>query len=770
MIEIPPDLKWLGWLVGVDLPEGNEDLLFAIGDAWCEAAKAIAAQVDPLTQVRRKASGAYRDGAGAETISALFTDLLDGDSSLCTLAANYDELGNAAFDFGTTVQAAKLMMIVSYAMLAAEILWAWMFPPTAPAVEAAAVAGTRSALRRVEDLAIIRIEQVVLRAFGAVGQRPWLKLMVKNLSTYAVKGAVSGGQSVLVDVAVQGGQLAGGTRREFNGSEVLLSFGASFASGLFGRPAAHWGGIGFDASIGRLTNRLGRAADVGRGAVIGAFAGAVGTVGGAAATAMNTGDWQKAFTAGGFGLGAAGGAFRGGVAGGARGLVHLNRVPRSAARTGFLRHFQLDAEGNVYVPASRAAAVGGSAQPITRPAPVPRPPADQSAEATPQHRRMLRALDRQDAANLREYHREVRAAQPRLRAHPAELTDSPPRARALGTPDGPGSSGDPRQGDTAQPGRGRGGPESGDRQPEWASRMSDRARVMQDRADSAQQTADRAQSGADAAQRRATMQQTRATREENAAVQARAHTEQAQRQLRATEARLEVLRANDTPDPRRVERAELRVARARVALADAEFEQTAARLRADAHQRRADEFQTRADESQRRADLAQHRADDLRMVRVDPDVINRRADAEAKPVVRPLGPEHSWWQRALLRSEQLGKEYGSGGPGTDHYQAKGTDLRAKTRPKLEPYHQPTIGPYVAPPPPSPGVWGPPPHSETPGRPLDPENPEDPGHPPFPENPKDPDRPERPKRPERPRPQRPTRPERPEDPEHPDCPS
>ncbi|MFI9504725.1 hypothetical protein [Nocardia sp. NPDC052566] len=753
MIEIPQDLQWLGWLVGVDLPEGDEDLLFAIGNAWSEAAKAIAAQVDPLTQARRKARGAYRDGVGAETISALFTDLLDGDGSLATLAADYDELGSAAFDFGTTVQAAKLMMIVSYAMLAVEIIWAWLFPPTAPAVEAAAITGTRSTLRRVEDLVITRIEQVILRAFGSVGQQAWTKLVVKNLATYAVKGAVSGGQAVLVDAAVQGGQLAAGTRRHFNGNEALLSFGASFAGGLFGRAAAHWGGIGFDASIGRLTHRLGRAADVGRGASIGAFAGAAGTVGGAMATAMNSGDWQKAFTAGGFALGASGGGFRGAVAGGSRGLFHLNRVPRSAARTGFLRHFQVDAEGNVYVPASRAAAVSGSVtgQPVSRPAPAARPSVDPAVESTPRHQRRLRELDRQDAAEMREYHRQVRAAQPQLRAQPSEYAENRPGARERGTSDGPDYvENRPRARAVGTPE----GVESTDRQPRWGARMSDRAHTMQNRADAAQQTADRAQAGADTVQRRATMQQTRATTEHNAAEQARTNIGQAQRLLRTAEIRLETLRATGS---RHVERAELQVARARAELASAEFEQTAARLRADAHQRRADEFQSRADESQRRADLTQHRADDLRMVRVHPDVINRRADAEANPTIRPISDEHTWWQRALLRSEQLGKEFGTGGPGTDHYQPKATDLRAKTRPKLDRYHQPTIEPYTPPPAPDPSVWEPPPHSETPTPPADPEPPEAP-------HPNPPDHPEPPEAPT------PDRSPQPNDPQNPDCPT
>ena len=52
-IHIPPDLRWLGWLVGVDPPLGDEDTLFDMGRAWQRAAKEIVAQVDPLTQVRQ---------------------------------------------------------------------------------------------------------------------------------------------------------------------------------------------------------------------------------------------------------------------------------------------------------------------------------------------------------------------------------------------------------------------------------------------------------------------------------------------------------------------------------------------------------------------------------------------------------------------------------------------------------------------------------------------------------------------------------------------
>ncbi|MET7768264.1 hypothetical protein [Nocardia sp. NPDC005366] len=711
MIEIPPDVRWLGWLVGIDPPQGDEDALFAISAAWHEAAKVIAAQIDPLAAVQRDAMGAYTAGSGAETIGALFDTLLHGTGSLDALATAFDEIGDAAFDFGTTVQQAKLMMILSYALLAVEIAWAWMFPPTAPALEAAAVNGTRSSLRLLEDLAIDTIERAILRVAGAVGQRSWARLVVKNLSTYAVKGAVSGAQAAVLDLAVQGGQLAGGTRRSLNGNEVLLSFGSSYLGSLTGRAAGHWGGIGFDASIGRLTNSLGPAASVFRGAAVGTFGGVVSTAGGAVGSAMNSGDWHGAFSGTGLGSAMTGGPLRGAVAGGSRGLFQLNRIPDSPSRTGFLRHFQVDAEGNVYAPASRAAAAGGtpSTEGPQRPVPVERPAIDRSAPFSAHERRRLRALDRQDAANLREYQRELRLRQPQLRAQPTDPTaDAPrttgdrtgrvsgereppeqlrPRARALGEPSGS---------------------ESVDRQPPWSSRMSGRAHAMQQRAEVAQERADIAQTGADAAQGRATTQQTRATTAQEAVATAKSAVVDARRQVDDARNQLAQQRAADNPDPRLLESAEAEVVRAQARRTRVGDELETAVERASQQQRLADRLQTRADDLQRVADSAQSRADDLRMVRVSREAINRKADGEATTIVPPGADENTWWKRALMRSERLGKKYGTGGPGADHHQSKGTDLRGKTRPKLDMYHAPKISPYVAPAAPDPSEWGTPP--------------------------------------------------------------
>ncbi|MRH89349.1 hypothetical protein GFY24_18165 [Nocardia sp. SYP-A9097] len=765
MIDIPHDLRWLGWLVGVDPPAGNEDALFAIGNAWNEAAKQLAAQVDPLVSVQRSATGAYHSGAGAETIAALFESLLHGDSSLSVLAADFDEIGNAAFDFGTTVQEAKLMMIISYALLAAEIAWAWMFPPTAPALEAAAVSGTRSSLRFLEDLTVEKIEQAILRASGTVGRQSWMKLFVKNLSTYAVKGMVSSTQAVILDAAVQGGQLAAHTRRHYNGNETLLSFGSSFLGGLMGRAAGHWGGIAFDRSIGRLTNGLGPAAGVFRGMAIGAFGGEVSTIGGAMGSALNSGDWQGAFSGNGFAAGMAGGAFRGSVAGGARGLFQLNRVPRGSSSTGFLRHYQVDAEGNVYTSATKAAAAGGSlADPgVARPAPVARPAFARSGGMTEEQQRQVRALDREDAANLRDYNRQLRERQPQLRAQPTEPVENRSRARAAG--DGPPGDGPetprPRARALGEPA----GPESADRQPQWASRMSGRAGAMQERSDTAQRVADEAQTGADTAQGRATVRQTRATAEQHTAEQADAAVQRTQRGIDDARTQLTEQRAAAHPDATRIERAEQRVADARAAHTQAVREHAAAVDRAGEHQRRADGLQSRADDLQRRADSAQARADDLRMVRVSRDAINSKADGEARKISSPGADENTWWKRALMRSKRIGDEYGMGGEGTDRYQSKGTDLRGKTRAKIDKYHGPEIEPYVAPTAPDVTVWGtplPPPVVPLPP-PLTPPEPEEPEEPepeePDPEEP-DPEEPE----PEEPEPEEPE-PEEPE-PGHP----
>jgi hypothetical protein len=107
------------------------------------------------------------------------------------------------------------------------------------------------------------------------------------------------------------------------------------------------------------------------------------------------------------------------------------------------------------------------------------------------------------------------------------------------------------------------------------------------------------------------------------------------------------------------------------------------------------------------------------MVRVSREAINRAADLEGR-----AGPKNftanTWWERALLRSESIGKEYGTGGPGTEMYQSKGTDLRGKTRAKVDKHHNPEIDPYLAPTAPDPAVWG-----ERPLPPIEPLPPETP---------------------------------------------
>lgn len=38
MMELPGSLEWLGWLVGMEWPEGNEDQMRALAQDWRTAA------------------------------------------------------------------------------------------------------------------------------------------------------------------------------------------------------------------------------------------------------------------------------------------------------------------------------------------------------------------------------------------------------------------------------------------------------------------------------------------------------------------------------------------------------------------------------------------------------------------------------------------------------------------------------------------------------------------------------------------------------------
>ena len=321
-LELPEGLRWLAWVAGTSWPDGDEDAAWADSAAWKAAADELKALLPTIDQAKQATMAAYSDGEAAAAIGARFDGLRSGDQSLEALADMLQTISDSTFDIGTQIQGIKLTVVVSLGVLALEILWAWMFPPTASAVEAAAVSSTRSFLKVTEDI----VQKNIAKLAAAMGARTDKRLFWREIATgnivapsakgwgvYGARAVENAALSLGIDGAVQGGQMLDGKRRHFNAAQFGLSGLSAVAGVAPGRELARYMGIGSHKLLGNQLNNLG--GRIARGAVIGASAGVTSAVFGNLAVGAVTGDWSS-FSSG---PGWVGGAARGAVAGGARG-------------------------------------------------------------------------------------------------------------------------------------------------------------------------------------------------------------------------------------------------------------------------------------------------------------------------------------------------------------------------------------------------------------------------------------------------------------------
>ncbi|QIS08963.1 hypothetical protein [Nocardia arthritidis] len=331
---LPEGLRWLGWVAGAAWPDGDEDKMFELAAAWEAAAEELDGVPDDIRAARNSIGVAYHGGKAGEAMQAKFDPLLSGPQSVQELATSYRALSETAFNAGTDMEAAKLTVIVSLAMLAAEILWAWVFPVTAAAAETAAINATRSWMRQVEDKLTKLIEK------GA----EWLfrnAKVAKFVGTYSVKILESVAISGLLDITVQQIQVWKGHRHGINWGQVGLSMAASAAGTIPGREVAGFVGTKFDkffAKSFQLNGREGRwmsmikpsVGDSLKGIATGATSGAVGTFAGNLVMIGAMGGFGPAMSSA---EGWVGGISRSAIVGGARGMLGV-KMPSSTGRMG----------------------------------------------------------------------------------------------------------------------------------------------------------------------------------------------------------------------------------------------------------------------------------------------------------------------------------------------------------------------------------------------------------------------------------------------------
>uniref|UniRef100_UPI001C3F1E20 WXG100-like domain-containing protein n=1 Tax=Nocardia higoensis TaxID=228599 RepID=UPI001C3F1E20 len=334
--------------------------MWDVARAWDTASKELLTVIATIESAKSASMNAYTGGAGAEQIGGLFDDFLVGDQSIQALSDLYKQLEDTTFGMGTELQAAKLNIIISLIWLALEIMWAWLFPPTAPAAEAAAITTTRSVLRVLEDSVQKVIEKQLLKmgfasktaiqsakASGIRTSRYWIldaksiikgpgwKLAApsaKGVSTYVIKIGESVVTAGGINAAIQVGQIADGKRRGFNGKEFGASVMGAAVSTIPGREFARVLGRGSDKFIkpkvdavapwrnvtgfGAMRNAPWRAAMFTHGAVIGGATGAVSNVFSTLGAAIVTQDLSSLNSAQGW----TGSIARGAMVGGVRGL------------------------------------------------------------------------------------------------------------------------------------------------------------------------------------------------------------------------------------------------------------------------------------------------------------------------------------------------------------------------------------------------------------------------------------------------------------------
>ncbi|MFI6042538.1 hypothetical protein ACIA8C_12940 [Nocardia sp. NPDC051321] len=332
---LPPELRWLGWVAGGAWPDGDEDKVWAVASAYRTAGEELRKLTPEIADVKRTAVEAYPEGVGGDKIGALFDQMLTGDQSMDSLAHFMDQIADAAEEFGTSVQAAKLMTIVSLVALAIEIAWAYAtWPPTAPIVEASEEAATQIVVRRLE----IQIQEKIAAKAAATFAEKFANLG-KQWMVKILEGAlISGGLDVLVQVGEMG---PGGHRKHFNWKEFGASLAAGGAGAPFGRAGANWINKYTSKFFGeKLANPWVRA---GNGVIVGVGSSPVFGFFGGVGAGLVTGDWSETL---GNPHGWVGGVAHGGLGGGAKAYFGHSRFNNKP----FEVEWKLPADGSVNNP------------------------------------------------------------------------------------------------------------------------------------------------------------------------------------------------------------------------------------------------------------------------------------------------------------------------------------------------------------------------------------------------------------------------------------
>ncbi|MER7083983.1 NAD:arginine ADP-ribosyltransferase with a RelA/SpoT domain protein, partial [Saccharopolyspora kobensis] len=244
-IEMPDEVKWLlPIVVGQSWPEGDEDAMRRMADAWRTAADGIGSVNDAANRGAEQAKGAM-EGQTSDAFAKLWKDIGDGgEAALPKLKEACEKLAKACDDAALDVEHTKLTIIASLIALAIQIAAMIAAAPVTFGASTAGVAAAQAVTRT-----------VVMQIFR--------QLVMSILKNVAIEIATS----VAIEFAVQGVQIASGERDGFDGGKF--------------KDAAISGAIG--GAVGGVFEGAGKAFGKQAGEAVGDAAGGAATTAGRAA-------------------------------------------------------------------------------------------------------------------------------------------------------------------------------------------------------------------------------------------------------------------------------------------------------------------------------------------------------------------------------------------------------------------------------------------------------------------------------------------------------
>ncbi|WP_433205090.1 hypothetical protein ACQP1G_17330 [Nocardia sp. CA-107356] len=265
-MEIPDGLKWLEWVAGSEYPDGDPERMRRLAEYLRIFADGLNRTALLVDEAEKAAVDAYPAGAGIDQIISRFVSMRKSLEEQATFA---NSLAVSVDGVATEIEYGQWMMITSLALLAGEIAIAWMFPATAPGVEAAAIAGARFAIREIAQRVLTSVERWVAKLVGervaAVAVRhvainmmngvvPDLAIQLRQIGSGHRDGVDWGRVTVDVVSAAAGAAVAGPLGEGMGnvlGSRLPSSwFGTALNGGLTGAGAGFIGaGAGFIAGV-----------------------------------------------------------------------------------------------------------------------------------------------------------------------------------------------------------------------------------------------------------------------------------------------------------------------------------------------------------------------------------------------------------------------------------------------------------------------------------------------------------------------------------------